>query len=105
MNGTQSVNAALLPVAAADVVYKALPDGAVLFSSESEVYFGLNAVGARVWELLPPTTSTVGELVAELAKAYPDADVETIQGDVTELLEELQRQGLVAPRTGGRPHA
>lgn len=100
MHGTQSVNGSLLPVAAADVVYKALPDGAVLFSSESEVYFGLNAVGARVWELLPPATSTVAQLVAEIAKAYPDADPAMIQDDVTELLEELQRQGLVTPRTG-----
>jgi hypothetical protein len=98
MNGTKSVNTALLPLAAPDVVYKALPDGAVLFSSESEVYFGLNSVGARVWELLPPATATVAQLVAELGKEYPGVDADMIAADVTELLADLQRQGLVRPQ-------
>ena len=48
-----------LPVATAHVVYGPLSDGAVLFSTKDEVYFGLNQVGAQVWELLPPTTYTL----------------------------------------------
>ena len=98
MNGTKSANTVLLPVPAPDVVYKALPDGAVLFSSESEVYYGLNAVGARVWEQLPPATETVAQVVAALNEHYPDVDADTIAADVTELLADLQRQGLVRAR-------
>ena len=98
MNGTKSVNAAPLPVPAPDVVYKALPDGAVLFSSESEVYYGLNSVGARVWELLPPASETVAQVVAELNKQYPEVDADMIAADVGELLADLQRQGLVRAR-------
>ncbi len=103
MHGTQSVNTLLLPVAAPDVVYKTLPDGAVLFSSDSEVYFGLNAVGARVWELLPPASDTVAQLVEALGSHYPDVDPATIQADVSELLENLERQGLVRARSEPQP--
>jgi len=86
-----------LPVAAPDVVYKSLPDGAVLFSSDNEVYFGLNTVGARVWELLSART-TVAEVISELVAEYPGVDRGTVEADVTELLTELQREGLVQPR-------
>ena len=98
MNGTKSVNAAPLPVPAPDVVYKALPDGAVLFSSESEVYYGLNAVGARVWELLPPAAETFAQVVAQIAAHYPEVEPDVIAADIGELLADLQRQGLVVPR-------
>jgi len=65
----------MLPVANPKVIYKALLDGeAVLFSTEEEVYFGLNEVGARVWELLPPATNSLDELCAALAVQYLDAD-------------------------------
>lgn len=85
----------MLPVGNPRVLYKALSDGAVLFSTADEVYFGLNAVGARVWELLPPVSRTMDELCSALAAAYPDVDIDTIRGDVIDLLSELARHGLV----------
>lgn len=85
----------MLPVANPKVLYKALSDGAVLFLTEEEVYFGLNAVGARVWELLPPVLCTMDELVAALAADYPEVDAETIRTDVRELLGDLTAHGLV----------
>ena len=45
----------MLPVPNPKVLFKSMSDGAVLFSTDNEVYFGLNSVGARVWELLPPS--------------------------------------------------
>ena len=59
----------MLPVAGRQVVYKAVADGAVLLHTETEVYYGLNRVGARVWELL--------------------------RQDVTELFDELIGYGLL----------
>ena len=47
----------MLPSPAPGVLFQALPDGAVLLDTRSEVYFGLNAVGARVWQLLPGSRS------------------------------------------------
>lgn len=88
----------MLPTANPVVVYRALSEGAVLFSTTDEVYFGLNSVGARVWELLPPASETLDELCAVLAKEYPEVSADTIRADVNELLEELTAHGLVVPR-------
>jgi coenzyme PQQ synthesis protein D (PqqD) len=69
----------------------------VLFSTETEVYFGVGVVGARIWELLPPATSTVEEMVAILASQYHDVPSSTIRTDVERFLTELLSNGLVAP--------
>ena len=93
----------MLPVANPKVIYKALSDGAVLFSTEDEVYYGLNSVGARVWELLPPASSTLDELCATVAAQYPDVDVSVIRADVTELIADLAKHRLVIPQHPERP--
>lgn len=89
----------MLPVPNPAVIYKALPDSGVLLSTESEVYFGLNSVGARVWELLPPVHQTLETLCAELSGQYPEVPAETIRADVVELLGDLEAQGLVLVRS------
>jgi hypothetical protein len=92
-----SVPGALLPVPHPDVIFRALPDGAVLFHSAEEVYFGLNPVGARIWELLPPKCETLGSLCADLGELYPAVDADELCTDIGELLAELLDQGLVVP--------
>lgn len=86
-----------LPAPHPQVIHQALPDGAVLFSTADEVYFGLNAVASRVWELLAPGLETVEELCAALQLEYPDASPDTIRADVLELLEQLDASGLTLP--------
>ncbi len=88
----------MLPIPNPDVIYRSLSEGAVLFSTRDEVYFGLNDVGARVWELLPPAAATVDEICHELAGRYPDASPVTIRGDVEDLLAALAEHGLVLDR-------
>lgn len=88
----------MLPVANPKVIFKALSDGAVLFSTEDEVYFGLNEVGALVWQLLPPKLSTMDELCTSIAERYPEVDPGMIRQDVTELISELTAHRLVFPR-------
>jgi hypothetical protein len=85
----------VLPTRNPKVIFKALATGAVLYSSEEEVYFGLNPVGVRVWELLPPVHQSLDDLCGVIAADYPDAPVDVIRADVSELLEELTRLGLV----------
>lgn len=84
-----------LPSVGPHVVFRRVDGGAVLLSMTEEVYFGLNAVGARVWELLPPECATVESLCDRLSEEYPDADASRVRADVTELLAELVRQRLV----------
>lgn len=90
-------DASRLPLPNPQVIHRSLPDGAVLFSTADEVYFGLNAVASRVWELLPPALGTIGELCLTLQAEYPDAPPATIRADVAELLEHLEVNGLTAP--------
>ncbi|MCA9736011.1 MAG: PqqD family protein [Gemmatimonadota bacterium] len=77
------------------VIFKAVSDGAVLLHTESEVYFGLNHVGARVWEMIPGAGTRRDDLVQRLAEAYPDVGVETLEQDVGELLGQLAENGLI----------
>ena len=87
--------ATALPFPNPGVIFRALAEGGVIFSTVDEVYFGLNAVGSRVWELLPPVTRTFGELVDKLADEYRDVDASVIADDVAELLTELEGHGLL----------
>jgi hypothetical protein len=85
----------VLPTRNPKVIFKALATGAVLYSTEEEVYFGLNPVGVRVWELLPPAHKTLDEIVAVIASEYPDVGADVIRADVSELIDELTKLGLL----------
>lgn len=83
-----------LPEVVGDVVYNRVSDGAVLLSTDAEVYFGLNETGARIWEHLREC-DTVAGLCRALEGEYPEVEPDTIRADVEELLEELAEHGLL----------
>lgn len=88
-----------LPRPSPSVIYRELPEGAILFCTSTEIYFSLNPVGARIWQLLPPVCSTEAEIVARLSADYPDVNLGKISADVRRLLADLAGNGLVdAPR-------
>lgn len=91
----------MLPNRVATVVFQRIDEGAVLFAPSTEIYFGLNEVGARVWELLPPACSSLDDVCAQLASAYPDVPGDVLRTDVEELLAQLLAEGLVTPPSGG----
>ena len=84
-----------LPQPRSTVIYRDLPEGAVLFCTKSEVYYSLNPIGARIWQLLPPECASEEDVVARLSEAHPDISPERILADVRGLLEELAGNGLV----------
>lgn len=84
----------MLPRPHPAVEYSTVSEGAVLLHVETEVYYGLNTVGARVWELLPEYEA-LPELCARLSEEYPDAAPGEIERDVAELLELLEEAELV----------
>ena len=84
-----------LPDPNPQVIYKPVADGAVLLDTRSEVYYGLNPVGARIWALLPPACSNVEELCAALRREYPDVDEDTLRVDIAELFTDLISHGLL----------
>ena len=71
-----------------------LADEAVLLDLETGTYYGLNATGRRVWELL----ATGLTLAATLAAMESELEVSraTLEADVETLLSDLERAGLLA---------
>ena len=66
---------------------------AVLLDLESEKYFGLNAVGLRIWQLLQKgddPDAILRALTAEYA-----VEPATLAADLQDLLARLQKAGLV----------
>lgn len=86
----------MLPAATPDVVFAPVEGGAVLFSIRDETYYSLNAVGVRVWQLLPPAASSLDELCAALQTDYPDVPLSDLRTDVEAMLDDLIEMGLVA---------
>lgn len=69
-----------------------MPDGAVLFSTETEVYYSMNALGAFIWTLLP---RSIDDLCAAVEEQYPDVAKERIHADVVDLLKDLEASALI----------
>jgi hypothetical protein len=86
---------ATLPVPRPSVVWINLPDGAVLFSPETEVYYGLNNVGAVIWEQLGKRVQNMDLLCDAVHEQFPDATREQIHADVLELLGDFANNDLV----------
>lgn len=84
-----------LPRPRVTVVFREVPEGAILFCTETETYFSLNPLGVRIWRLLPPTSSSEDEIVASLSRSFPEVDQGTIAADVKSLLDDLLGNGLV----------
>jgi len=87
----------MLPQPGPGVLFQPLPDGAVLLDTASEVYFGLNSVGARIWQLLQPAGHTVDDLCTALGAEFPEVDPARLRKDVSDLLASLASEGLVFP--------
>ena len=84
-----------LPRGRPSVVLKEVPEGAILFCTDTEVYFSLNPVGARVWKLLLVDRSTMDEVVTTLQGDYPDVSRDVLTKDVQGLLDALSGNGLL----------
>ncbi|MGH9556976.1 MAG: PqqD family protein [Terriglobales bacterium] len=85
-------------VAVSDQVSCTLEDEAVVLHLGKGVYYGLNPVGATVWNALQQP-KTVGELV-EIVTGEFDVEASRCEGDVLELLGRLEDAGLIEVRSG-----
>ena len=87
----------MLPQPHPAVIFKPVSEGAVLLHTESEIYFGLNPVGAQIWELVADGCGNLDELVGQVSQVYPDVPADVIRSDVRSLLSELEENGLLVP--------
>ena len=77
-----------------DVLFQELQGEAVLLNLKSGVYFGLDPVGTRIWQLFAEH-----EVLAEIARtivAEYDVAEDRCSADLLALVGDLERQGLVA---------
>lgn len=67
---------------------------AVLLDLDSEKYFGLNAVGLRIWQLLQ-TGDDPAAILRTLEREY-EAEPATLAADLQDLVQRLHQAGLVS---------
>ncbi len=80
-------------VVADNVVSCDLDTEAAILNLKDGVYYGLDPIGAKIWNLIQkPITLT--EVMETILNEY-DVDNEQCKNDVLELIEELLENGLV----------
>jgi hypothetical protein len=76
-----------------DVLAQELDGETVLLELASDSYFGLDAVGTRVWQLLNDGQGQ-SAMVDTLLDEY-EVERETLEQDISELLDRLSAAGLI----------
>jgi hypothetical protein len=75
------------------VIAKMVGSEMVLLDYERGIYYGLNPVGARVWQLVAEGEA-VDRIIEQLAGEY-DVGREALAADVATLLRELEAKELI----------
>jgi hypothetical protein len=83
-------------IAAPEQVSCPLGEESAILNLKNTVYYGLNSVGARVWNLLQQPR-TVGELRDALLDEY-DVEAARCETDLLELLGKMRSEGLIQVR-------
>jgi hypothetical protein len=86
-----------------DVVCRDLAGESVLLNLSTSTYFGLDAVGTRLWHLIAEHGST--KLVIETLLAEYDVDGLRLQKDVDALIDQLLAKGLLTTDAEHTPTA
>jgi len=83
-------------VATPEQVSCALGDESAILNMKNCVYYGMNAVGTRVWNLLGEPKS-VGQLRDVLLDEY-EVESARCEQDLLQLLEQMRTEGLIEVR-------
>jgi hypothetical protein len=77
-----------------DVLFQELQGEAVLLNLKTGVYFGLDTVGTRIWQLLGEH-GVLSEVVQEMLREY-DVKEQSCSEDVVALVLRMEEHGIVA---------
>lgn len=86
-----------------DVVFRDLAGESVLLNLSTGTYFGLDAMGTRLWHLVGEHGSSA--LVIETLLAEYDVDALRLQKDVEGLIDQLLAKGLLTTNAEQTPTA
>ena len=78
------------------VLCRQLSGETVLLNLESGIYYGLDPVGTRVWQLLLQG-QTIADICGTMSDEY-DVAPDLLRDDVVRLVGELRERGIVTPR-------
>lgn len=92
-DGTRTAARAPRVEVPADVLFRELGGESVLLDLRTESYFGLDAVGTRMWQALCETGSL--DAAAAALDGVWDVEPARLRADLRRLVDELARQGLV----------
>jgi len=76
-----------------DQVYTNLEDEVVILSLKDGVYYGLNPVGAQIWNLIQEPRSV--QEILEILLSQFEVEPKRCEEDVLKLLQELASRGLI----------
>ena len=76
-----------------DLIIASMDGETLMLDAEAGVYYGLDPVGAQIWEHLASPV-TIPELVRRLVKSY-EVDAECCTRDVANLIEQLSKRKLI----------
>ena len=88
-------------VAIQEQVFSKLSDEIVILSLNDGIYYGLNSVGARIWELIQ-TPRSIKELCDQLVQEY-NVEADQCERETLALLNDLQKHHLVEVHESGSP--
>lgn len=76
-----------------DAVESAVGDETVILHLGHGTYYGLDAVGTRIWKMIGQQMA-IADVCQQLAEAY-DVDLATVQLDARKFLVDLEAQGIL----------
>lgn len=79
-----------------DVISQEVSGETVLFDLESECYFGLDAVGTRIWQLIRDT-GDLRTIYSILLQEY-EVDDTQLRADLEALITDASERGLITLR-------
>jgi hypothetical protein len=86
-----------------NVVCRNLADESVLLNLDTGTYFGLDAIGTRLWNFVAEHGSTA--LAIDTLLAEYDVDAPRLRKDVTALIDQLLAKGLLTTDAEQTPSA
>ena len=98
-SNNRDISTSSIVVATKDQVSSDLAGETVLLSMQSAMYYGLDAVGSRIWELVraPIRVSDIRDTIM----AEYDVEPARCEADVIGFLGELADKGLIEVTNGG----
>ena len=96
-----NLNGRSVVVASKDQMASDIAGETVILGLSAGRYYGLDAVGARVWQIIQ-TPTAVADLARTIVGEY-DVEPDRCEADLLALLQKMADAGLVEVRSAGAP--